>query len=85
MRGDIAAAMANVAQRGYCVASWQPEVVAVATPLVLADRPIYVLNASVTTAARLDETVRELRGPLLALRDQAMATLRVNDLPPSHT
>jgi len=84
IRDDIAAAMASVERYGYCAASWQPEVVAVATPLVLADRPIYVLNASVTTAARLEEAERELRGPLLALRDKAIAMLRVNDLPASH-
>ena len=73
--GEIEAAMASVAQRGYCVASWQPEVVSLAAPLVLPGKPIYVLNLSVTTAASLKDTEKELREPLIALRDSAKSAL----------
>lgn len=79
MRDDIKAAMLHVEQRGYCVASWQPEVVAVAAPLVIPARPIYVLNVSVTTAASIEDTERELSGPLLALRERARAALAAVD------
>lgn len=75
IRDEIKAAMTSVEQRGYCVASWQPEVIAIAAPLVMAHRPIYVFNVSVTTAASIQDTEAELKGPLLALRDRARARL----------
>lgn len=77
---EIRTAMQEVEQQGYCVAAWQPEVVAVATPLVIPARPIYVLNASVTTADDIDGTGRDLSGPLLALRDNARAVLAAAEL-----
>jgi DNA-binding IclR family transcriptional regulator len=64
---DIAAAGASVAAKGYCVASWQPQVVALAAPIVVARRPIHVLNVSVTTDAGVAATVRALERPLLKL------------------
>lgn len=64
---DIAAAGASVAANGYCVASWQPQVVALAAPIVIARRPIHVLNVSVTTGAGVAATVRALERPLLKL------------------
>jgi DNA-binding IclR family transcriptional regulator len=85
IREEIKAAMASVEQRGYCVASWQPEVVALAAPLVMPDRPIYVFNVSVATAASVRDTEEELRGPLLALRDKATAVLMAAEPPPSRT
>jgi DNA-binding IclR family transcriptional regulator len=85
IREEIKAAMASVEQRGYCVASWQPEVVALAAPLVMPDRPIYVFNVSVATAASVRDTEEELRGPLLALRDKAKAVLMAAEPPPSRT
>ena len=83
IRDEIRAAMASVEQRGYCVASWQPEVVALAAPLVMPDRPIYIFNVSVTTAAGIEGTEAELKGPLLALRDKARAVLMAVEPPPS--
>jgi DNA-binding IclR family transcriptional regulator len=84
IRDEIKAAISRVERRGYCVASWQPEVVAIAAPLVMAQRPIYVFNVSVTTAASIQETEAELGGPLLALRDRARAVLLAAEPPPSH-
>ncbi|MES2946113.1 MAG: IclR family transcriptional regulator [Pseudomonadota bacterium] len=75
MRLEIAHAIQSVEQRGYCVASWQAEVVALAAPLVIPNRPVYVLNISVSTTAGLEATERELSAPLMALRDKAAATL----------
>ncbi|MDB5839976.1 MAG: Transcriptional regulator, IclR family [Herminiimonas sp.] len=48
---DIIEAIDSVRRQGYCVAAWQPEVVAVATPIVVEGNPIYVLNLSVSTQA----------------------------------
>ncbi len=77
--GEISAAMTSVVQRGYCAASWQPEVVALAAPLVLPGKPIYVLNLSVTTMASLKDTEQELREPLLALCHAARVRLLAVD------
>jgi len=82
IRQEIRTARASVEERGYCVASWQPEVVALAAPLVIPGRPIYVFNVSVTTAASVRDTEEELSGPLLALRDKARAVLMAAEPPP---
>ena len=76
---DIAEATASVARKGYCVASWQPQVVALAAPLVAAPRPIYVLNVSVTTEAPVASVVRTLEQPLLTLAAQLREALRETD------
>lgn len=67
----IDAARRNIDAKGYCAESWQPEVVAIATPLVLPWRPIYVLNLSIRTTAGIAATERQLSSSLLALRDKA--------------
>ena len=59
--------MDDVRRLGYCWAAWQPEVVALATPIVIADHPVYVVNMSVTADTPASEVVRQLREPLLAL------------------
>ncbi len=67
LEGDIDAALESVRQHGYCWASWQPQVVALATPLVVKDHPTYVLNMSVTGEVASLEVVERLCGPLLSL------------------
>src|SRR3546814_9805247 len=47
LEAEIACAAKDVATRGYCAASWQPEVVALATPLLFTNHPIHALNVSV--------------------------------------
>jgi len=64
---EIAEATSCVKQRGYCVASWQPQVIALATPLVSERHPIHVLNVSVTTDEPVASVVRALDQSLLAL------------------
>ncbi len=64
---EISEAAACIEQRGYCVASWQPQVVALAAPLVSARYPIHVLNVSVTTEETPADVTRVLERPLLAL------------------
>ena len=67
---EIADAASSVQGKGYCVSTWQPQVVALAAPIITEQRPIYVLNVSVTTAAPLAMTVNRLERPLLALASQ---------------
>ena len=79
LRAEIQAARSSVEQHGYCSASWQPEVVAVAAPLVLSNGHIYVLNVSISTAASKSDAERDLVAPLLALRDRLTSTLAALD------
>lgn len=64
---EVAAAIQSVAVDGWCAASWQPEVVAVACPLVVDGTP-YALNLSVSTAENVQQTARTLSSALLALK-----------------
>ncbi|OWT63503.1 IclR family transcriptional regulator [Candidimonas nitroreducens] len=75
LREEIDTAKRNVHAKGYCAASWQPEVVAIAAPLVLPGRPIYVLNVSVRTTAGIPATEKQLSGLLLTLSKQAKTAL----------
>src|SRR5690606_10732864 len=74
LQAEIDAALRSVALHGYCAASWQAEVVAVATPLVTPDA-IYALNCSVSTSEPLEEVVSALHRPLLQLRAEIQAEL----------
>ena len=74
LSADIAHAIRCVHDAGCCAASWQPEVVAVATPLVTPDA-VYVLNASLSTAERTDVVAARLAPKLLALRVETLARL----------
>lgn len=64
---EIDAAIASVREHGYCWATWQPQVVALATPVAVVDHPVYVLNMSVTGDAEAEEVVERLSEPLLSL------------------
>jgi DNA-binding IclR family transcriptional regulator len=61
---DIEAAATSIRSKGFCWASWQPQVVALATPIVVADHPIYVLNMSVTADIDPADVVDRLQSPL---------------------
>ncbi len=74
LQAEIDAALRSVTLHGYCAASWQAEVVAVATPLVTPDA-IYALNCSVSTSEPLEEVVSALHRPLLQLRAEIQAEL----------
>ncbi|GAB2900816.1 IclR family transcriptional regulator [Paralcaligenes ginsengisoli] len=79
LREEMDAAKRDVNAKGCCAASWQPEVVAIAAPLVLPGRPIYVLNVSVRTTAGIAATEKQLSGPLLTLCEQAKTALLIAD------
>ncbi len=74
---QISQAIECVAQHGYCAASWQPEVVALATPLVVQGAR-YALNISLSTADPLEEVVAELAPRLLALKAGILHALEVS-------
>ncbi len=81
VRSDIAGAVKQVQEQGYCAASWQPEVVALATPLVTAEG-VYVLNVSVSTEEPLPLAAPALSVPLRALADDlrtAIAALHLRE------
>jgi DNA-binding IclR family transcriptional regulator len=71
---EISLAIESVARAGYCAASWQPEVVAVATPLVC-QGAWYTLNVSVSSAAPFGELVAELAPTLLELKRRILREL----------
>jgi DNA-binding IclR family transcriptional regulator len=74
LKVEIDAAVNTVAQLGYCAASWQPDVVAVAAPLVTPEMT-YVVNVSVLTTEPLDRVVHRLAPKLLTLRDDIRIAL----------
>jgi DNA-binding IclR family transcriptional regulator len=68
LRDEIEDAIDTVARRGFCAASWQPEVVALAAPVRTEDAEAhYVMNLSVSTSESTANVVRELSPALLAL------------------
>lgn len=68
LENEINEAVAHVREHGFCTASWQPEVISLASPVEITGYPIYVVNMSVTGRDTLESVVNELRSPLLALR-----------------
>lgn len=64
---EIVEAIDSVRRNGFCVASWQPQVVALAAPLVVGDCPVYVLNVSVAGEASPEAVTTELGPALLEL------------------
>ncbi|MBS0338923.1 MAG: helix-turn-helix domain-containing protein [Proteobacteria bacterium] len=65
---EIAAAMHSMDSAGWCAASWQPEVVAVATSLVVHGSH-YAINVSVSAIEDFDTMVKVLAPTLMSLRD----------------
>lgn len=57
---ELTEARHSVRTQGYCVAAWQPEVLALSTPLVVPGHPVHVLNMSLS-ASRADAADIEAR------------------------
>lgn len=64
---EIRAAIASVHSKGYCLAAWQPEVVAIATPLGLPGYRSHALNISLATPLSLAEIEERYSGVLMEL------------------
>jgi len=77
---EIDDAMTSVKHRGFCAASWQPEVVALAAPLETAGA-IYSLNVSVSSGATISEVIDALLQPLLELRREILAAIDLHGHP----
>lgn len=71
---EIDAAIQSVRQSGFCAASWQPEVIAVAAPLATSDMA-YSVNVSVLTSEPFDQVVSRLAPKLITLRDDISLAL----------
>jgi len=71
---EIERSIRSVRESGFCSASWQPEVVALATPLKTADI-CYSLNVSVSTGEKVHAVVDSLTVPLLELREAILRAL----------
>jgi len=71
---DIEQSIRHVHESGFCVASWQAEVVALATPIRMA-QTCYSLNVSVSTVERMEAVVEALAVPLLELRAAILSAL----------
>lgn len=65
---EIAQAAESIGRLGFCAASWQPEVVALATPVLIDNRPVHVLNMSLSTRDDIASVMDALGKPLLDLR-----------------
>lgn len=76
LSAEISAAITSVSERGFCAAAWQPEVVAVATPLLFQGSH-YALNVSLSTAEAMDAVVSELAPKLMALKKSILHALEV--------
>ena len=74
LSAEIDAALASVKESGFCAASWQPEVIAVAAPLITSDMA-YAVNVSVLTTDAYDQVVTRLAPKLLTLRDDIQFAL----------
>lgn len=68
LSAEIRAALISIGESGYCAASWQPEVIAVAAPLITSDIT-YAVNVSVLTTDPVERVVSRLAPKLLTLRD----------------
>ena len=66
LAAEIEQAMEQMRVEGYCVAAWQPEVVALATNLSGSGMPL-VVNVSVSSAEPVERVVRELAPVLLGM------------------
>jgi len=75
---EMLKAVDEVARHDFCVASWQPEVVAVATPLSF-EGADYALNMSMTTVDPAAAVVRRLTPLLLLLKQHIVRALEARD------
>jgi DNA-binding IclR family transcriptional regulator len=64
---ELDAAVRSVKASGYCVAAWQPQVVALSTPITLESGAIYALNVSAQTIESLQNVADTLAPDLLGL------------------
>ena len=74
LKAEIQGAISHVERYGYCVASWQPEVVAVAAPLSF-EGGDYAVNMSVSTSEAPESVIHRLTPLLLDLKNAIVLAL----------
>ncbi len=72
VRPEIEHSIAEVAESGFCIVSWQPRVIAIATPLIFEHDPVHVLNMSLYTDQEIGTVKKNLTKPLMALRQTVL-------------
>lgn len=75
---EIESAVLQFEKNGYCFASWQPEVVALATPIEIGAQ-IYALNVSVSSEGDTNGILLELAPVLMDLRQKIIDSLASTD------
>ena len=63
---DVQKSIRAVRRDGYCAASWQPGVLAVATPILVESLPVYAINMSLQDIEPGDDLAKEIGGYLMA-------------------
>ena len=74
LRQQINASIEEVNDHGWCAASWQPQVVALATPIELESQPVHVLNMSVHTKDSQKDVTQRLSTELMRLKGNLMSS-----------
>jgi len=65
---DINRSIQCVNKDGYCTVSWQPEVIAISTPILIQDCRTYILNVSTTSNRSMNDVSVQLSSHLLDLK-----------------
>ena len=74
LKTEIEDAENQIKKLGFCLASWQPEVLALATPIEIGPQ-IYALNISVTSSENVFNLTKELAPVLMELREKMQKDL----------
>jgi DNA-binding IclR family transcriptional regulator len=75
---DIQSSIRSIRREGYCAVSWQPGVLAVATPMVLDGLPVYALNMSMQDIEPTDALAAEIGAYLTAFASRCKEALRAS-------
>jgi len=75
LREELLHAKQSIEDKGFCFASWQPEVLAVATPIEVGTH-IYTLNVSVSSKRDTTELIAELAPILMNLRSKIIDAIK---------
>ena len=78
IKTQIENAEKQVKEHGFCMATWQPEVIALATPIVIGTQ-IYALNVSVSSDEDVAKLANELSPVLIDLTSQLNAAIHSHE------
>lgn len=78
LKEEIETADRQVKEYGFCIASWQVEVVALATPIQIGSQ-IYTLNVSVTSNEDVGSLAKQLSPILLGLKMKVESELSIHN------